>query len=635
MHLKNIKKYLVECNFEWLCLIISFFVKILTPEFIFHNGFLNFKTTFTIESQRSIFRFRLFRYIFALVIIKLDSNLLKKYFWSGSNYANLFIVAMTPAYKSIQKTKAEYILIKKAQENLHKSFSPKSLLIACLYLSPYEFDNTLDLFEEAMAHPDLAPLYICFLFNTQLFYTSPGDYEKHVNMSELAMRKMRILLENSDFNTREILATFLQYYVNGGISLSGYTNRRNYQNSKILLLLEYIKIKEIKLLKLPEYTPSTSVSLKKRIGLIRFSLANNREIELVLSATNNPPNSIELFLFVFELSEQDEQRVLNLHPYFKGNIRVLNLNDLAASLILIREHHLDLLINTSPLSGKFLNEISIILTFRAASVQAMYVSDIVSSGIPNMDYFIMPHPYWHNTLQDQFTETLLITKNIFEIILHRYSDNDTSKARLSFPKNNILFGSNAHIMKLSPVVLHAWAKILREVKNSRILLMPYSNESQKIYSHGLNQSILSVCSKESINPNRFIILDTSGRDNVCQYLSTCDIYLDTFPYNGSISINDLLIIKKPMVTLKGDQYCNRLASTILEELNLDEKMVAYTLEEYIALAVEQAQNKQLRDTLSNRIQTSLADHQHLFNSASSSIAFYQLLLSEFNKTQST
>lgn len=570
--------------------------------------------------------FRIYRYVFACAIYGLSPRLLERYFSSGSMYANILMLIMTPASKSSRKFKTEHQLINKVKDILDKGFQPNSLMVALLYLLPYEFDLNLSLFDEAASHSELAPIYIRFLFNTDLFYLSSADYDNHMYISDLAMIKMRILLENSSFIMRERLAMYLGYYVGGNVPLIGYSDQRTYQCNKLLLLLDYLKIAQPYLVNLPEYVPSVSLASKKRVGLIRMSLAIGGERDMVFSVVSNPPEQIDLFLFVFDLDEKQYQLFTECYPWFLGKIIQLNMNDLSASLVLIRQHQLDFFINTSPLTGKFINEISILLALRVAPAQAMLISDVVTSGIPNMDYFIMPQPFWHKGLQNQFSEKLLMIQGMNEIILHRENNTMAVNAELSFSRDEILFGSNAHIMKLSPDVLNSWAQVLREVNNSQIMLMPFPNEYLKAYRGSLEQTILAACSNAGVNPARFVIMDVSGKADVCKNISSCDIYLDTFPYSGTISIYDILSLEKPMVTLKGELYRNRLASTILEALDLEKKMVANSREEYVALAVEQAQSKLLRDTLHHQIRNNIATHSHLCHPDLSSESFYQALI---------
>jgi hypothetical protein len=628
MAFKKFKQNAFEFLFPSLGIIAKLIIQIIPVRLSIRFFLINFDKLNKIKSNQNNYYFRFNRYVLALIILRLDAKLLSRYFYNGAPYANLLLSAMDPTFKSSAKTRAEQQLIKRSQQILQKKFQPNLLLISCLYLFPYEFDTNLSLFADALGHVEVAPIYISFLFNTYLYYLSLADYEQHIAVLELAMLKMRVFLENSDMNMRERLANFLGYYVDGGVALAGYSNRCVYQSNKILLLLEYLRIKQKALFELPEYVPEFS-STKKRIGVIRLSLAKNSELEQVLSNIKNPPAEIELFLFVFDMNEHDLQQVVASQPWLAGKIIQLDLQDIAASLAIIRAQKIDFLVNTSPLSGKFINGITILFARRAAPMQGMLISDIVTSGIANMDYFIIPEAYWHSDLQKHFTETLLTTSGMNEILLqHCIAQIPQIKPNQSL-SDEIVFGSNAHVMKLNPIVLHAWAQILQRVEYSKILLMPFPNESLQSYRRDLELSIAKVCAELKINPNRFEIITVAGREQVCEQLAACDIYLDTFPYNGSISIYDLLVIAKPMVTLKGEQYCNRLAATILQELKVGEGMIAHNVEEYVSLAVAQARDKSQREAISLRIRASIEQQQgNLFNSNMSSAGFYQAVLSQ-------
>jgi hypothetical protein len=481
------------------------------------------------------------------------------------------------------------------------------------------------LFREAIANGELAQIYIRCIFNTNQLYVLPGESEKHLKFSELAMQKILDLMKNSNEEFCREIAIYLKYYVHGGLSLMGASSQRDYRCIRNLLLLECLRVTQPNLFLLPKFSFPLSQTIKKKIGIIRFSLGQSAESEQVFAGMMNPPVGIELFLFVFDLDERECQRLTESLPWLKGNIIKLNINDLAESLMVVREYFLDIMINTSPLSGRFINEIAILLAFRVARVQAMFIGDVVTSGIPEVDVYLIPQPLSSETMQSQFCEEILTMKGLSGTISLLDVRSSRNRINRPFQNDSILFCSNAHVMKLSPEVLDAWVKILQAVEKSRILLMPFPSENSKIHRYGLQRSILNACSENGVDSSRFVVVDVAGRSEVCSYLNVCDIYLDTFPYCGSISIFDVLSTGKPMITLKGEVLRSRMAAGILEELDLQEKMVACTPEKYIDMAVDLANNKILRDRISRNIKNAIVTHPQVFDSNLSSAEFYKAI----------
>lgn len=578
------------------------------------------------QGQKNNFSFRFYRYTAAYLILKLNPKFFRLIFSNGSTTSNLVITFLKPANKSIEPAEREIRLLKNVTTELGHHFTPNALLVGALYLQPYMLDPELNYFAQSTSDRELAPIYIYYIFCTQQFYVFSNEAKLHLDFSELAMHKMYCLLVTSCPDDREKLANFIKYYVQGSLPLMGGSDQLNYQRNKNRLLLEYLKIRQPNIFSLGKYKDHDPKILTRRIGFIRFSLADSAESEQVFATIKSPPAGTEVFIFVFDIDEQERKRVVDSHRCFKDNIIKLNIDDIAGSINVIREHRIDLLVNTSPLSGRFINEISAILSLRAARVQAMFIGDVVTTGIAEIDYLIISQVYSSESMQQQFSESLVYMRGLSgSIILQKGKNAFPSKLKYSMSNDSILFGSNAHVMKLSPDTLCAWAKILKIVKNSRIVLMPFPNVYSKMHLNDLRKSIANACKNVGVDADRIVISEASGRDAVCKKLQDCDIYLDTFPYSGSISIFDALSTEKPIVTLKGELFRSRLASGILEELELNSRMVASSTEEYIEIAVEQALNEDLRVMLSQRIRSNLELSLSNFKETSS-VEFYRTVV---------
>jgi predicted O-linked N-acetylglucosamine transferase (SPINDLY family) len=66
-----------------------------------------------------------------------------------------------------------------------------------------------------------------------------------------------------------------------------------------------------------------------------------------------------------------------------------------------------------------------------------------------------------------------------------------------------------------------------------------------------------------------------------------DVFLDTFPFNGGASANDVLWMGVPVLTLCGRSFAARMAASLLRAADLD-ACITYTLEDYEDQAVHLA-----------------------------------------------
>ena len=53
-------------------------------------------------------------------------------------------------------------------------------------------------------------------------------------------------------------------------------------------------------------------------------------------------------------------------------------------------------------------------------------------------------------------------------------------------------------------------------------------------------------------------------------LKFVDLFLDTFPYNAHTTCSDALRMGVPVLTVEGQSFASRVASSLLSSMNLDE-----------------------------------------------------------------
>ena len=81
----------------------------------------------------------------------------------------------------------------------------------------------------------------------------------------------------------------------------------------------------------------------------------------------------------------------------------------------------------------------------------------------------------------------------------------------------------------------------------------------------------------------------SGVDHRAR-IKFADLFLDTFPYNAHVTANDFLWAKVPILTMQGNTFASRVASSLLTVLNLQE-LITTNIQDYENLAIELASNR--------------------------------------------
>ncbi len=237
------------------------------------------------------------------------------------------------------------------------------------------------------------------------------------------------------------------------------------------------------------------------------------------------------------------------------------------------------------------------LRFRPAPVQVTYCGYPGTTGCSFMDYRVV------DSLTDpedtaQASETLVRIDPCFLCFVPPADLPDVAVgARQTSP---ITFGCFNALTKMNDAVLQTWARVLEEPKDSRLLL-----KNREAASADVRASLLERCRRAGIDASRIeIAAPTAGiREHLACY-SRVDIALDTFPYNGTTTTCEALLMGVPVVTLAGDRHAGRVGLSLLSAAGFPE-LVAGSIDEYVGIASQLAGDRsrlaQMRGTLGARL----------------------------------
>jgi predicted O-linked N-acetylglucosamine transferase (SPINDLY family) len=146
-------------------------------------------------------------------------------------------------------------------------------------------------------------------------------------------------------------------------------------------------------------------------------------------------------------------------------------------------------------------------------------------------------------------------------------------------------------------------RILTEVDSSILFLYA---ENKWVRSNLINEAL-----KRGISSERLVFGEYLDPDEYLARYKSCDLFLDTFPYNAGTTASDALWAGLPVLTMMGESFASRVAASLLTAIDLLE-LITTTQEEYESLAIELATNpaklKAIKAKLeSNRLTTPLFD----------------------------
>jgi protein O-GlcNAc transferase len=173
----------------------------------------------------------------------------------------------------------------------------------------------------------------------------------------------------------------------------------------------------------------------------------------------------------------------------------------------------------------------------------------------------------------------------------------------------ITFGSFNSRLKLNDDVISLWSQVLKVVPESRLLLkFPGSHDS--IMANDMRERFHG----QGIASERVLIQGycRSFEEHMRCYHAV-DIALDTYPFNGGVTILEGLWMGVPLISLVGERFALRTGLQVLTQLDMG-YFATRTPKEYLAkaraLASQVESLAKLRATLRGRMQaSSLCDSQ--------------------------
>ncbi|HVY30255.1 MAG TPA: tetratricopeptide repeat protein [Polyangiaceae bacterium] len=162
----------------------------------------------------------------------------------------------------------------------------------------------------------------------------------------------------------------------------------------------------------------------------------------------------------------------------------------------------------------------------------------------------------------------------------------------------VTFGCLNNFMKVSCGTLELWAKVMRAVTGSRLLLLA---------PHDARDSVLGILREQGVGSERVEFVDQQPRERYLETYQRIDIALDTLPYQGHTTSLDAYWMGVPVITLVGKTIVGRAGLSLANNLKLSD-WVAHTADEFVRIAgyfaADPARLAGLRTELRQRLQQS-------------------------------
>jgi predicted O-linked N-acetylglucosamine transferase (SPINDLY family) len=146
--------------------------------------------------------------------------------------------------------------------------------------------------------------------------------------------------------------------------------------------------------------------------------------------------------------------------------------------------------------------------------------------------------------------------------------------------------------KILPDLFDCWMDILRSVDGGVLWLF----EDNPTAARNLRKE----AAKRDVDPGRLVFAQAMANSEHLARYRYADLFLDTFPYNAHTTASDALWVGVPVLTLQGQSFASRVASSLLVNVGLPE-LVTRSMDEYRALAIGFANHPERLEALKSRL----------------------------------
>ena len=281
--------------------------------------------------------------------------------------------------------------------------------------------------------------------------------------------------------------------------------------------------------------------------------------------------------------EQLDKTSQSLKEIFDSWHNLSELNDLDAAN-LIRKNKINILIN---LVGYFARNRFVIMKYKAAPIQMLWMGYVNTTGIDEIDYIISDSNLIKDNEESLYSEKVVKLPKIWNC--HSGIDSNIEVNSLpALEKNYITFGCFNNSSKITDEVIETWSQILLKKIDSKIMIKAPSEDAEIA-----QENILKRFKNFKIDSSRILFSKREKkRDDHYKIYNQVDISLDTFPYPGVTTSIESIWMGVPVLTLKGNNFTSRCGESLNINLDMPE-FLGKNKADYIqkALSISQDQNK--------------------------------------------
>jgi predicted O-linked N-acetylglucosamine transferase (SPINDLY family) len=302
-------------------------------------------------------------------------------------------------------------------------------------------------------------------------------------------------------------------------------------------------------------------STQLKIGYVSSDFTNHAVANFILPILeNHDPQKFQIFLY------STKQHVSP--DFFQFGFPIKNIYNIPSieAAKMIYDDQIDILFD---LNGHTDGSRLDVFALNPSPVQITYMGYPNTTGLKSMHYRLTDNISDHPETKQPYSEKLVYLPSFFLVFK---SILQTSPVAQRKTEKTIYLGSLNKENKSSPDVLRTWKEIMKNNKNTKII----------IKTNGLIDRSEYYKNALGVSADRLILLKKGlTNEEYIALFSKIDILLDTFPYSGTTTTCNALYNSVPVITLYNkDYHSNNVSSSILIRCGFPE-LVAYSFQDYI------------------------------------------------------
>jgi len=220
---------------------------------------------------------------------------------------------------------------------------------------------------------------------------------------------------------------------------------------------------------------------------------------------------------------------------------------------------------------------------RPAPVNVAWFNSYATSGVDAFDYIIGDAAVIPPSEEEFYCERVLRVPGSYLAYSVPYSTPDVVSPPC-LAEGHITFASLCSQHKINDEVVAAWAAILRQAPDAKLLI-----KNAELGDPTNRAALQERFGRLEVAPDRVLLEGPAEHETFLKAYGRADIALDTFPYNGGTTTMEALWQGVPVLTFNGDRWASRQSRSLLLAAGLDDWCVP-DRDAYIARAVALARS---------------------------------------------